>query len=466
MPASSPSDIPWVQLYTPINEMFICAVFSAKYGWWNEQKKDDKSFVTAIKHLVKANVMGMIEILKRRHDAIFIQSESSEYYHADSPAAIGRAEVLNQMRFLSLDLNYGRRVDSGMYQFLLDSGMTREEYEWFLEHRLKQHCILGNDYYQLNEHRVFADGHTVAAGETFGYSEITRQYYNRYRLPVMHTETNLWEGPHGDEAVKWLWKEWANVLRLSNVGIPTVGFTWYSLTDQVDWDTALREQNGNVNPLGLFDLDRKIRNVGKAYKQLIADWRNVLPAQSVCLIVPIKKISELPRTTMTMRPDATSTRHRHAGRKGEGMTSARSAKSRPSSRRRAGCSFGSRPRMARSAGAKRASKAGPRRSTARSRRYRDRFIGADPFADRGHLAGRLPRRLLPRRGGDDVGAVGPRAGAVGPQGPGARPAGVADARRQGARQGPFLRLDRRRPPARDRRSGRRAARSRASTRSR
>jgi len=283
---------PWVQLYTPINEMFICAVFSAKYGWWNEQKKDDRSFVTALKHIVRANIMGMIEILKRRHDAIFIQSESSEYYHADSPAAIGRAEVLNQMRFLSLDLNYGRRVDSGMYEYLLDNGMTREEYNWFLEHRLKQHCIFGNDYYQLNEHRVFADGHTVAAGETFGYTEITRQYYNRYRLPVMHTETNLWEGPHGDEAVKWLWKEWANVLRLRNVGIPTVGFTWYSLTDQVDWDTALREKNGNVNPLGLFDLDRKIRNVGRAYKQLIADWRNVLPAQSVCLIVPIKKIGE------------------------------------------------------------------------------------------------------------------------------------------------------------------------------
>jgi beta-glucosidase/6-phospho-beta-glucosidase/beta-galactosidase len=293
---------PWVQLYTPINEMFICAVFSAKYGWWNEQLKDDKSFVTALKHIVKANVMGMIEILKRRHDAIFIQSESSEYYHADSPAAIGRAEVLNQMRFLSLDLNYGRRVDSGMYQYLLDNGMTREEYDWFLEHRLKQNCIFGNDYYMLNEHRVFADGHTVSAGETFGYCEITRQYYNRYRLPVMHTETNLWEGPHGDEAVKWLWKEWANVLRLRNVGIPTVGFTWYSLIDQIDWDTALREKNGNVNPLGLFDLNRKMRNVGRAYKQLIADWRDVLPAQSVCLVVPIRKLndqSEYNTTTST-----------------------------------------------------------------------------------------------------------------------------------------------------------------------
>jgi hypothetical protein len=74
---------------------------------------------------------------------------------------------------------------------------------------------------------------------------------------------------------------------LRNVGIPTVGFTWYSLVDQVDWDTALRVQNGNINPVGLYDMDRKIRNVGRAYKQLIRDWRDVLPASSMCLSVPL-----------------------------------------------------------------------------------------------------------------------------------------------------------------------------------
>ena len=278
---------PWIQLYTPVNEMFICAVFSARYGWWNEQLQSDLGFVTALKNIVKANVMAMIEILKRRPDAIFVQSESSEYFHADSPAAIAPAEVRNSWRFLSLDLNYGRRVDSDMYEYLLDHGMTHEEYHWFLSHRLKQHCILGNDYYRTNEHRVFADGHTEAAVEVFGYSEITRQYYDRYGLPEMHTETNLREGPTGQEAVQWLWKEWANVLRIRNVGIPTVGFTWYSLTDQVDWDTALREKNGNVNSVGLYDLDRNIRNVGRAYKKLISDWRDVLPASSLCLVVPI-----------------------------------------------------------------------------------------------------------------------------------------------------------------------------------
>ncbi len=283
---------PWVQLYTPVNEMFICAQFSAKFGWWNEEGVSDLTFVTALKHLVKANVRAMQEILKVRADAIFIQSESSEYFHAENPAAIGPAEVENSKRFLSLDLNYGHRVDSEMYEYLMDSGMSREEYHFFLGNSLAHHCILGNDYYWTNEHRVSADGVSRASGEIFGYSEITRQYYNRYRLPVMHTETNIAEGPNGDEAVNWLWKEWANVLRVRNDGVPTVGFTWYSLTDQVDWDTALRENNGRVHPVGLYDLNREIRPVGRSYKQLIQDWGAVLPTQSVCLSVPVVPPSE------------------------------------------------------------------------------------------------------------------------------------------------------------------------------
>ena len=194
---------------------------------------------------------------------------------------------MNAQRFLSLDLNYGRRVDSEMYEYLMDNGMTRDEYHFFLGNQLKHHCIMGNDYYVTNEHRVVADGSTTAAGEVFGYDEITWQYYDRYRLPVMHTETNFAQGANGDEAVYWLWKEWANVLRVRNDGIPIVGFTWYSLTDQVDWDTALREKNGTSTPLGLYDLDRNIRPVGEAYKQLIGDWGEVLPTQSVCLQVPI-----------------------------------------------------------------------------------------------------------------------------------------------------------------------------------
>jgi hypothetical protein len=54
--------------------------------------------------------------------------------------------------------------------------------------------------------------------------------------------------------------------------VPIIGFTWYSLIDQVDWDTALREDNGNINSLGMYDMDRNIRPLGEAYQKLIREW--------------------------------------------------------------------------------------------------------------------------------------------------------------------------------------------------
>ena len=76
-------------------------------------------------------------------------------------------------------------------------------------------------------------------------------------------------------------------MRLRQLGVPMLGFTWYSLTDQVDWDSALREVNGRVNPRGLYDLDRRIRPVGRAYQRLIAEWGEVLRSGDACLRLPL-----------------------------------------------------------------------------------------------------------------------------------------------------------------------------------
>src|SRR5215213_8796117 len=95
---------PSLQFYTPINEIFITAMFSAQYGWWNECLSNDRAFVTALKHLCKANVLAMHEILKVQPNAVFIQSESSEYFHPVRPEVMNIARFLNQKRFLSLDL--------------------------------------------------------------------------------------------------------------------------------------------------------------------------------------------------------------------------------------------------------------------------------------------------------------------------------------------------------------------------
>lgn len=267
---------PYLQFYTPVNEIFIAATFSAQYGWWNERLASDKAFVTALKNLCKANVLAMQAILEVQPQASFIQSESSEYFHACHPVCIPQAEFLNEKRFLSLDLTYGYPVSVIMYKYLLENGMTEEEYNWFRDNNIKARCIMGNDYYWTNEHLVHKDGTTSAAGEVFGYYVITHQYFSRYRLPIMHTETNMKE----PDAVKWLQKQWANVYRLRQDGVPIMGFTWYSLTDQVDWDSALREDAGRVNQLGLYDLDRNIRPVGIAYSEIVEEWKELLAKES------------------------------------------------------------------------------------------------------------------------------------------------------------------------------------------
>lgn len=267
---------PYLQFYTPVNEIFIAATFSAQFGWWNERLSSDKAFVTALKNICKANVLAMNAILEAQPQATFIQSESSEYFHAEHPDCLKQAEFLNEKRFLSLDLTYGYPVSVIMYEYLLQNGMTKEEYQWFRNQDVTAKCIMGNDYYVTNEHMVHHDGTTSASGEIFGYYVITHQYFKRYHLPVMHTETNIIE----PNSVSWLKKEWANAYRLKQDGVPLAGFTWYSLLDQVDWDTALREDKGRINSLGLYDLNRKIRPVGTTYKNLIREWKALLAKES------------------------------------------------------------------------------------------------------------------------------------------------------------------------------------------
>ncbi len=190
---------PWIRLYTPVNEIFCNATFSAELGWWNERLKSERAFVTSLKNQARATILSEEAILRIEPDAMFVQSEATSFYHLRSPKAYPRAHTLNLRRFLSLDLCYGHAVESEMYEFLMDNGMTREEYHWFLEHgkQVRRHCIMGNDYYYTNESLVPPEGPLISTGEVFGYYIITKQYYDRYHLPVMHTETNL---PEEDKA--------------------------------------------------------------------------------------------------------------------------------------------------------------------------------------------------------------------------------------------------------------------------
>src|SRR4051794_14781966 len=188
-------------------------------------------------------------------------------------------------------LSYGHAVDSEMLRHLIRHGMAEADYDFLMRprDRVLRSCIMGNDYYATNEHWVDGAAYSAAhpdapdpfhyreSGEIFGYYVITHQYYDRYRLPVMHTETNRADGEGGpDEARDWFQKQWANVLRLRQDGVPVVGFTWYGLVDLVGWDDLLRNGNMEPVPAGLCTLDRTVREGGRRYQEVVRAWGPLL----------------------------------------------------------------------------------------------------------------------------------------------------------------------------------------------
>ena len=263
---------PWVRHWTPVNEIYVTARISAKDGLWNEGLRTDLGFVNATKHLVAASIMATQAIVRHRPDAVIVQSESAEYTHEARVVQSREVRLINKQRFLALDLLYGHAPDAEIMLYLLDNGMTRAEFDWFMQGEPPGHQIMGNDYYGRNEHIITPDGGMLEAEDVMGWYAITHEYYQRYKRPVMHTETNV-EDPA--QAPAWLWKQWMNILRMRGDGVPVLGFTWYSLTDQMDWDSQMARKDGKVFRCGLYDLDRKPRPVADAYRKLIQEFGRI-----------------------------------------------------------------------------------------------------------------------------------------------------------------------------------------------
>ena len=207
-------------------------------------------------------------IRERRSDAIFLQSDACESFVPVDAAAEAPARFLTERAFLGFDLTFGRPVSPAMRAWLRRAGMPASRQMWFERNASDENCIVGLDYYEQNERIVDAVGR-VSPAIRRGFGAIAREVHARYGLPIMLAETNN----HHERAVDWLAETWNDTVEMRDDGLPIRGFCWYSLTDQVDWDTCMREANDTINSFGLVDMARVRRPVGDAYAELARQAR-------------------------------------------------------------------------------------------------------------------------------------------------------------------------------------------------
>lgn len=258
---------PWVRYYTPLNEMFVAANFSANLGWWNECTTGKAAFGRAIRNMALAHELAVEAILEARPDATIIQVESIERFVAAdaTPEAQAEARFWSEARFAFLDLTLGRTPGREIRDLLDASGMTTADYTFLRESRAQKQRWIGVDYYNTSEQFVQADGRKGPLEKRAGLAAVAHEYHARYGLPLFVSETSRVSA----EATAWLAEQWEEVGRLVEAGVPVTGFTWFPLVDVMDWRHALRELRGDVDPIGLHGVDRRPNPIASAYRELI-----------------------------------------------------------------------------------------------------------------------------------------------------------------------------------------------------
>src|SRR5205085_5305399 len=128
------------------------------------------------------------------------------------------------------------------YRWLTENGFPFTDLKW-LERHAAGVDIIGLDYYKHSEMEMYLCGEEIRQRVTpklAGLYPAARDYWERYHLPLMVTETNY----YGDDAERrdWLEKTVRDVQRLRADGIPVIGYTWWPLLDHLDWDGALLHQ--------------------------------------------------------------------------------------------------------------------------------------------------------------------------------------------------------------------------------
>ena len=121
-----------------------------------------------------------------------------------------------------------------------------------------------NFYPQWSTKQLFIDSRGKLAfretePEGNGFGELIRNYYERYKVPVMITETSA----VGNDEIRerWLDSSLHTLKTLRGEGVPVIGYTWFPLFTMVDWRYRFANADQTVEDfyleLGLYRLNRK-----------------------------------------------------------------------------------------------------------------------------------------------------------------------------------------------------------------
>lgn len=252
-----------VKWYTPLNEPIITALMCGMRGSWPPYLRGEKGYIRVMIQLARG-ITGTVKAIKAIDpDAIMVHIEATGLTRTirEDLASLAREET--HRGYLCYDLiTGGMRDDHLLFSWLLRNGTALHDLEMLNEQRIDLDIIGLNFYPQWSTKQIYLDKNgriafrdTEPEGE--GFSELIRDYYERYKVPVMITETSA---VGSDEIrLRWLKSSVGAIKNLRSEGVPVVGYTWFPMFTMIDWRYRFGTDplENYYLELGLYRLNRE-----------------------------------------------------------------------------------------------------------------------------------------------------------------------------------------------------------------
>ena len=279
-----------IEYVCPINEPLITALFCGDIGLWPPYGTGLRNYMTVLSRVAQGvcratrvlrEFLPGVQILISDSLEVAVTFEDSDETTSPFLRESLRADVARRMhrRHIVIDLVLGR-VDARhpLAGWLERHGFPEFDLHWF-QRNAQTLDIIGLDYYEHTEVELYTtpEGYyrQRSLHPPMGLYGAARDYWSRYHIPLMVTETSA--GGGDEDKLAWLQKSVNDVRRLRAEGFPVIGYTWWPVFDHLDWDGALLHQTGHIHPVGIYRLERRAGRLERiptglrdAYKALIA----------------------------------------------------------------------------------------------------------------------------------------------------------------------------------------------------
>jgi beta-glucosidase/6-phospho-beta-glucosidase/beta-galactosidase len=250
-----------VRWYTPLNEPIVTALYCGQRGLWPPYLRTESGYVNVLLQVVEGIVATAAALRAVDPSIVLVHVEATGLSRTarEDLHAVAREEQLRT--FLPYDLLTGRvGPEHPLFAWLVRSGASPDRLAVLAE-RPAPFDLMGLNFYpQWSTTQLYIDrrgrlAYQPVEQDGAGFSGLIQDYWERYRVPIMVTETSA----RGGEEIRARWLE-ASVTALRGLrqrGVPVIGYTWFPLFTMIDW--RYRFGRGPLEEyrleLGLYTLD-------------------------------------------------------------------------------------------------------------------------------------------------------------------------------------------------------------------